>query len=350
MRRPILFFLSMLLLFSIPLLFIGLIQFSRTQITPNDQFFELQKGGIPDIKKENWTLEIEGKVDNPIRFDYDNFTSLESIKLTATLECVDGPSGTAEWEGIPLVDILGIAGIRDDAYDIVFYAEDDYSDSLNMEEASEENIILAFKMNRETLPKEQGFPVRLVCPDHYGYKWVKWIVKIKVVDYDHLGYWEKRGWSDNASRTNFSNWIIHAYLFSIAFIFGGLSIISGYKFSQKPNRFKELPQFVSIRFHIIFSILFVIFSCISFIYWSISTIISRGALFYSLHGIIGLITIVLLIIGSILGLPKYRKTKKGRIYHRKISSWAFSLFLISILFGLLIAVVGSFRLNQIFSI
>ncbi|MFX1310869.1 MAG: DUF4079 family protein, partial [Promethearchaeota archaeon] len=197
---------------------------------------------------------------------------------------------------------------------------------------------------------EQGYPIRLVCPDHYGYKWVKWIVKIKVVDYDYIGYWEKRGWSDNAMKNNFSTWIIHAYLFAFTFIFGGLSIISGKKFSHIPNKFKNLPQFVSRRFHIIFSIFFVIFALTTFIFWSISTIITKGAIFYSLHGIIGLITIMLLIIGTTLGRPKYLKTEKGRRYHRVVASFAFYLFLLSILIGLLIAVFGSFRLNQIFSI
>ena len=350
LRSPKLLFFSLLLLSTLPLLFVGVIHFSRTLITPNDQFFIVQKGETPDIEEETWTLEVSGKVDKIILFDYNNLTNLESIKLTATLECVDGPSGTAEWEGIPLVDILDIVGVEDDACDVIFYAKDDYTDSLNIEEASAENILLAFKMNGETLPKEHGFPVRLVCPDHYGYKWVKWIVKIKVVDYDHLGYWEKRGWSDNASKNNFSGWIIHAYLFSIALIFGVLSIISGYKFSRRPNKYKDLPQFVTRRFHILFSLLFTIYACISFIYMSISTIISRGALFYSLHGIIGLITMVFLVIASISALPKYRKTKKGRNLHRKISTLAFYLFLGSVLFGLLIAVQGGLRLNQIFSI
>ena len=71
---------------------------------------------------------------------------LKSKKVIATLECVEGPYGTAEWEGIPLVAILTLAGLKSDVYDVVFHAADDYSDSLNLKEASADNILLAYKM------------------------------------------------------------------------------------------------------------------------------------------------------------------------------------------------------------
>ena len=340
--------LKTIMLLSVPLLLVVFLHSSRLVITPNDQFFELQKGEIPSLAKEEWNLNITGKVKNQLMFNYENFTALSSKSLVATLECVEGPFGTAEWKGIPLIYILELAEIEEDAYDVVFYAADNYSDSLNLEEASADNILLAFQMNGEPLPEEHGFPVRLVTPDHYGYKWVKWIVKIEVVNYDYIGFWEERGWSDDAMRSNFSDWIVHAYLFTITLIFGGLAIISGYKFGPKDNIFRELPAFVTRRFHMVFSALFFVFTLLSFLYWGISTILLRGHVFYSLHGIVSLIMMIILGISVISGLPVISKRRKGKIIHKKISDIAFFMFAASVIFGLLIAFIGGFRLNQSF--
>jgi hypothetical protein len=324
---------------------VGFNQLSRTIITPNDQFFELQIGEIPNIEKDNWSLTITGAVENEITFNYENLTQRGSVSEIATLECVDGPFGTAKWEGIPLFRILELAGVLTSAKDLVFYAADNYTDSLNLKEASAKNVLLAFKMNGVDLPPAQGFPVRLVCPDHYGYKWVKWIVKIEVVEYDYIGFWESRGWSDNAMRTNFTSWITHAYLFSIAFIFGGLAFISGHKSIPNSNKYPNLPKFMKKRFHLTLSLLFVIFSIISFIYWSYLTVIIRGTVFYSDHGIIGLITIISLIAATVLGFSKRTKVK---VWHQRVSKVAWYLFVISILIGLVISFLGTFRVNQIF--
>jgi hypothetical protein len=345
MKKSILYFLGLLLILSVPLILVGVNHLSRSIITPNDRFFELQIGEIPNIEKENWTLTITGAVENELVFDYENLTQMESVTEIATLECVDGPYGTAEWKGIPLYRILELAGLNTSAKDLIFYAADNYSDSLNLKEASAKNILLAYKMNGVDLPPTQGFPLRLVCPDHYGYKWVKWIVKIEVVDYNYIGFWESRGWSDNAMRTNFTSWITHAYLFSISFMFGGLAFISGYKSIPNTKRYPKLPKFMKKRFHLASTLTFVIFSIISFIYWSILTVITRGALFYSIHGILGLITIISLITATVLG---FLKTVKAKEWHQKVSKIAWYMFVLSILIGFVISVFGTLRLNQIF--
>jgi len=344
MKKHILYFVGTIILLTIPLISVGINNFSRTIITPNNLFFELEIGEIPEIQKDEWTLIITGAVDNQLILNYENLTQMDSVKIIATLECVDGPFGTAEWEGIPLVDILELAGLQVTARDLIFYAADGYSDSLNVIEASAENILLAFKMNGVELPPAHGYPIRLVCPDHYGYKWIKWIVKIEAVNYDYIGFWESRGWSDNAMRTNFSSWITHAYLFCIAFIFGGLALISGYKSIPQSDRYKRLPEFMNRRFHLTFSLLFISFSLISFIYWVYFTISTKGEVFYSIHGIFGLVTISVLVIGGISGFLKRKRTK---YLHQRISKVAWYLFSISILIGWIISIMGTLRLNQI---
>jgi DMSO/TMAO reductase YedYZ molybdopterin-dependent catalytic subunit len=82
----------------------------------------------------------------------------------------------------------------------VFRCADGYSTSITVEEALEEGVMLALKMNGEKLQGEQGFPLRVVVPEKYGMKWAKWVTEMEFVDYDYRGFWEKRGWSDYAGR------------------------------------------------------------------------------------------------------------------------------------------------------
>ncbi|MEK7848898.1 MAG: molybdopterin-dependent oxidoreductase, partial [Chloroflexota bacterium] len=76
--------------------------------------------------------------------------------------------------------------------------EDDYSDSFPLEKALEPGTLLAHRMNGEPLTPPHGFPLRALVPGIYGMKNVKWLREIEVVDYDFQGFWQERGWSDQA--------------------------------------------------------------------------------------------------------------------------------------------------------
>src|SRR4030042_58835 len=79
-----------------------------------------------------------------------------------------------------------------------FYAEEGYTDSIPYTLARSHDVFLAFRMNGEPLPKQHGYPLRVIVPGIYGMKHVKWLSKIELVNYNFKGYWEKRGWSDDA--------------------------------------------------------------------------------------------------------------------------------------------------------
>ncbi len=343
-KNPYLKFIGILLLLCIPLIALTALFISRNIITPNDDFFVITKGEIPELNSNTWTLNIYGHVNNTLTFSYSNFTSQPSKEVLGTLQCVEGPSGTANWRGIPLKDLLNIAQLKPGAVDVVFYAVDDYSSSLTIEEATEDNVLLAYEMNGEPLPTEQGFPVRVVAPSQLGYKWVKWVVGIEVVNYDYIGYWESRGWSDDASRTALSDWFLHAFLLSVAFLFGGIAMISGLKRSPVITYFHNLPKFVNKNFHIIFAIAYFLTSLSTFIYWMISTILNRGAIFYTIHGIIALLSIIFLILNVITGVKKTkRRDIRGKTWHYKFSIYSSIFFLSAILLGFYLAFTGQFR-------
>jgi DMSO/TMAO reductase YedYZ molybdopterin-dependent catalytic subunit len=84
--------------------------------------------------------------------------------------------------------------------EVVFKCADGYSTSLTMEELRRTGVLLGHKVNGEPLLPEHGFPLRVVAPEKYGMKWAKWVTAMEFVDYDYKGFWEEKGWSDDAGR------------------------------------------------------------------------------------------------------------------------------------------------------
>jgi hypothetical protein len=337
-------YIGIILLLCLPLFgLIGVI-ISRNIITPNDNFFVVSKGESPNIPVDTWILTIYGYTNNSLIFNYANFTSQPSKEVLATLQCVDGPFGTAKWKGIPVRNLLELVGVKTGAVDVVFYGADGYSSSLTIKEASVSNVLLAYEMNGEPLPVDQGFPVRVVAPNHLGYKWVKWVVGMEIVNYDYKGYWESRGWSDDASITPLSDWIWHAMLLSISFLFGGIALMSGLKNSSITKFFDRLPKIVNKKFHITVGIIYFVSSLSIFLYWFISTILNRGSILYTFHGIIALISIILIIPGAITGFKKLRKMDlKKRKRHYKWNLYSFYFFLATIILGFLLVFINFLR-------
>jgi hypothetical protein len=325
----------------------GLIGYAiaRNVITPNDKFFVIDIGETPEINVDTWNLWIYGHVNNSKYYNYSNFTALPATEVFATIQCVEGPSGTALWKGVSVKTLLDIVEVQPGAVDVVFSAADGYSSSLTLEEINDGDVILAYEMNGEPLPIEQGYPLRVVAPNYYGYKWVKWVVRVEIVTYDYIGYWESRGWNDNAYTTPLSSWIVHAFLLAVAFLAGGLAVMSGLRRSPVTQYFWDLPNFFGVKFHKVVSLVYFLTATGTFSYWIIYTFLNRGAIFYTIHGIAALVSIILLVPSIITGLKKTKKRDANqKTWHYKWSIASFFVFLTSVFLGFLLVFTGSIRL------
>ena len=176
------------------------------EITPNDKFYVVSKNVFSDpaVSEETWRLEVTGLVERPTTFAYAQIKEMPAANQYFTLQCISNEVGgsligNAEWRGVPLGDVLRQVGVQPTAADVILRAADDYTDSIPIAKALEPATMLAFQMNGEVLPKTHGFPVRLLVPNIYGMKNVKWLTKIEVVEYDFTGYWQTRGWNDVAT-------------------------------------------------------------------------------------------------------------------------------------------------------
>ena len=96
------------------------------------------------------------------------------------------------------LDLLNEAKPLPSANTVIFYAADNYTTSLPIEYLYLDQILLAYNMNNVTLPAQFGYPFMLVAQSKWGYKWIKWVTKIKVSNNSsYEGYWESNGYSNS---------------------------------------------------------------------------------------------------------------------------------------------------------
>ena len=173
-----------------------------TFITPAADFYRIDTNlSVPQLRAEDATLRITGLVDEPLELTFDEIRSMPLVEKTITMTCVSNEVGgpyvsTANFVGVPLMDVLDRAGIQSGAQQLVGHSVDGFTlgTPLDMLRASKD-AMLVIGMNREALPPEHGFPLRTVVPGLYGYvSATKWLTELELATYDVKPYWVERGW------------------------------------------------------------------------------------------------------------------------------------------------------------
>ena len=177
-------------------------------ITPIRQFFVRNNSVSLDVDVESWRLSIEGDaVTNPLQLSYDDIRKMPSRTFVSYLECAGnhramfdlvkgqkakgtqwrtGGVGNGEWTGVSLRDVLQLAGVSDDAANVLMIGldtespEEGFRRVLSAEKARHPDTLLAYRMNGETLPRDHGFPLRALIPGWVGSTNVKWLGRIVV--------------------------------------------------------------------------------------------------------------------------------------------------------------------------
>ncbi|MBO9532361.1 MAG: molybdopterin-dependent oxidoreductase [Solirubrobacteraceae bacterium] len=155
---------------------------------------------FPVFRAASWRLKVDGLVEEPLDLGWEEFLALPQRDQVSDFHCVTGWSvDDVRWHGVGLADILARVKPLPEAKGLEFISyEEPYIDTLTLEQASMPDIMLAHRMGGEPLPQEHGAPVRVVIPKMYGYKGVKWLAHIRVVDTLEPGYWEVRGYDTDA--------------------------------------------------------------------------------------------------------------------------------------------------------
>lgn len=178
--------------------------FAVPEITPAKDFYVVSKNfSSPVVNAAEWNLEVTGEVENPLRLSLDGVRQLPSVQEYVTLECVSnevagGLIGNALWTGVRMNEVLQAAGLKSTVTHVLTTSVDGYTESMPIEAALADDVILAYEMNSESLTADHGFPLRLLFPGHYGMKSTKWLSRLEAATGDRPGYWEKRGWNEEA--------------------------------------------------------------------------------------------------------------------------------------------------------
>jgi len=150
-------------------------------------------------------LKVSGKVSNPTVLTKNDILSFPAKDEYATLECVSNaitPPGAlisnTKWTGVSLPVLLNQVGPTPEARYVIFRCADGYTVGVPLDRAMNSGALLAYKMGDESLPTEHGFPLRAIVPGIYGMMNAKWITEIELTDQVYIGYWQDRGWSNDA--------------------------------------------------------------------------------------------------------------------------------------------------------
>jgi DMSO/TMAO reductase YedYZ molybdopterin-dependent catalytic subunit len=157
-------------------------------------------GFEPKRTVEEYRLTIDGLVDAPAKLSIADLEAMPQTRLTRDFQCVTGWRVTdVPWRGVKVADVLDAVGADRGATHLRLHSFDGaYTESLTIEQARRNDVIVALEMQGKPVKQEHGGPVRLYVAPMYGYKSIKWLDRIEVVDRLEPGYWEVRGYDVDA--------------------------------------------------------------------------------------------------------------------------------------------------------
>jgi DMSO/TMAO reductase YedYZ molybdopterin-dependent catalytic subunit len=199
----------------------------RYAITPVGLHYLLIHFDIPVVDPAGYMLVVGGHVRKPLRLTLEEIKSRPATTMAVTLECAGNGRakmtprplsqpwlgeavGTAEWTGTSLASMLAEAGVKSGAADVVFTGLDRgvqggvdqfYERSLSVDDATRDDVLLAYAINGQPLPPQHGFPLRLIVPGWYGMTDVKWLRSITVTDSPFAGYQQATAYHYRVSST-----------------------------------------------------------------------------------------------------------------------------------------------------
>ncbi len=175
-------------------------------VTPTEDFYRIDTAlVVPQVRSDDWTLRITGRVDRPVTITYEQLLARPMIERIVTIACVSNEVGgdligTARWLGCRLDDLLAEAGVQSEADQIVGVSVDGFTAGFPTALLDGRDAMVVVGMNGEPLTAKHGFPARLVVPGVYGYvSATKWLSEIRLTRFDEFeGYWIPRGWAVEA--------------------------------------------------------------------------------------------------------------------------------------------------------
>ena len=164
----------------------------------SNKFPVLTYGSTPKVNLATWTIRVFGLVEHEVELTWEQFKALQWTTVTADFHCVTQWSSLDNtWEGATLSSLVSLAGVQPQARFVMAHCFGGYTTNLPLDLALDEGL-LAHKQNGQELGEGHGWPLRLIIPSRYGWKSAKWVNGIEFMAEDAPGFWEQRGYNNNA--------------------------------------------------------------------------------------------------------------------------------------------------------
>jgi len=155
----------------------------------------LHEGPVPGVDLGTWDFRIDGLVKTPVQLTWEKFNKLPKTEIRCDIHCVTRWSRfDNRFEGMLFTDVMKLVEPKPEAHFAVVRGENGYTTNLLVSDLMMPTTIFAMKHDGEPLAPEHGYPLRLVVPQLYFWKSVKWVRGFTLMAQDEPGFWEQNGY------------------------------------------------------------------------------------------------------------------------------------------------------------
>lgn len=159
----------------------------------------LDLGVHPEVPLDKWELKIHGHVENPRTLSWEQFLALPRFHDVSDFHCVTTWSRyDIAWDGVAFFTLADLVRPKRSATHVFFKSYDGYSTNNPIECCLDDDVLIAHTADGQPLSVAHGGPARVIIPKRYAWKGAKFIREIVFLDRDILGFWEVRGYSNDA--------------------------------------------------------------------------------------------------------------------------------------------------------
>ncbi len=159
----------------------------------------LDLGAEPNVTPEKFRLDFDGMVQNPLHLTLDDFMALPQADSVSDMHCVTQWSRyDNHWRGVAARTLLEMVQPKPEARHVVFHSHDGYTTNVRLDQFDQPDVFLVHLWEGKPITREHGGPVRMLIPRLYLWKSAKWVRRIELTGRDRPGFWEVRGYHNNA--------------------------------------------------------------------------------------------------------------------------------------------------------
>ncbi|HUC16084.1 MAG TPA: sulfite oxidase-like oxidoreductase [Acetobacteraceae bacterium] len=159
----------------------------------------LDLGVQPSVPLSHFRLDLDGAVENRAHLSWETFLALPQVESVSDMHCVTQWSRyDNHWKGVAAHTLVELVTPTAEARHVVFHSHDGYTTNVRLDQFDQPDVFLVHQWESKPIPRQHGGPLRILIPRLYLWKSAKWIRRIEFTVGDRPGFWEVRGYNNNA--------------------------------------------------------------------------------------------------------------------------------------------------------